>query len=155
MRHAMKNKTVQDGIAVLLLALALGVRSLIGFLSTGQRTAWILSPWLFPLLLALIGLPLAAALLRRAWRESGLEADEAVPAVSAPGQRRMAALVLLTAAYLVLMGPIRFVPATMLYLAALIRLLGERRRGMIAAVAVLTPLALYALFALALSVRLP
>ena len=74
MRLAMKNKTVQDGIAVLLLALALGVRSLIGFLTTGERTAWILSPWLFPLLLALIGLPLAAALLY-AWDKYAGDTD--------------------------------------------------------------------------------
>ena len=67
----------------------------------------------------------------------------------------MAVLVLLTAAYLALMGLISFIPATALYLAALIRLLGERRWGLIAAVAVLTPLALYALFALGLNVRLP
>ena len=154
MRQALKNKTLQDGLAVLLAALALGVRSLIDFLSTGQRTAWILSPWLFPMLIALAALPLSAALLRRGWRENGREAD-AAPAVSVPGRRRMAVLVLLTTAYLALMGLIRFIPATVLYLAALIRLLGERRWGMIAAVAVLTPLALYALFALALSVRLP
>ena len=43
----------------------------------------------------------------------------------------------------------------MLFLAALIWLLGEHRWQRIAAVAVLTPLILYAVFALGLSVRLP
>ena len=155
MRKALKNKSLQDGLAVLLASLALGLRSLFGFLSTGQRTAWILSPWLFPMLLSLAALPLSAVLLRQGWRASGSEADEAAPAVSAEGRGRMAVLVLLTAAYLALMGLISFIPATALYLAALIRLLGERRWGLIAAVAVLTPLALYVLFALGLNVRLP
>lgn len=153
MRGSLKNKTLQDGLAVLLLALALGVYSLYGFLTARVQTAWILSPWLFPLLLALLALPLSAALIREGRRElrSGVPA-EAKP-VSELGNP--AILVLLSAAYLILLGLIGFLPATALFLAALIGLLGERRWWMIAAVAVLTPLLLYAVFALGLGLRLP
>lgn len=153
MRGSLKNKTLQDGLAVLLLALALGVSSLYGFLTARVQTAWILSPWLFPLLLALLALPLSAALIREGRRElrSGVP-TEAKP-VSELGNP--AILVLLSAAYLILLGLIGFLPATALFLAALILLLGERRWWMIAAVAVLTPLLLYAVFALGLGLRLP
>ena len=156
MRESLKNKTLQDGVAVLLLALALGAYSLTAFLTARVRTSWILSPWLFPLLLAVLALALSAALLREGRRELRRGGAEETPADSAVTRRgKLAAVVLLTAAYLVLMAPIRFIPATALDLAALVFFLGERRWWMIAAVAGLTPLILYALFALGLSVRLP
>lgn len=156
MRGSLKNKTLQDGVAVLLLALALGAYSLAAFLTARVRTAWILSPWLFPLLLAVLALPLSIALLREGRRELRQGDAGDAPAESAVSRcGRLAAVVLLTAAYLVLTPQIRFLPATALYLAALVFFLGERRWWMIAAVAVLTPLLLYALFALGLNVRLP
>lgn len=153
MRGSLKNKTLQDGLTVLLLALALGVCSLIGFFTARVQSAWYLSPWLFPLLLALLSLPLSAALIREGRRELRGAASGEAPAVSGLG--KPAAVVLLAAAYLALMGLIRFIPATALFLAALIRLLGERRWWMVAALTVLTPLVLYAVFAIGLSVRLP
>ena len=149
MREKRKNKTLRDGVAVLILALALGARSLIGFFTAKVRSAWILSPWLFPVLLALLALPLSVALIREGCREL----PDETPSASRLG--KPALIVLLSVVYLLLMGLIGFLPATALFLAALLWLLGERRWWSIAAVAVLTPLVLYAIFALGLNVRLP
>ena len=141
---------------MLLLALALGTYSLVSFFTARVQTAWILSPCLFPLLLALLALPLSLALLREGLRELHRGDTEESPSGS-PVSRfgKPAAVVLLSIAYLFLMAQFRFLPATALYLAALLVLLGERRWWMVAAVAAATPLILYAVFALVLSVRLP
>lgn len=151
MRDKLKNKAWQEGVLVGLLGLALGAYSLIGFFSAPVQTAWFLSPYLFPLLLAILALPLALALLREGRREN---ADE--PSARPAGDRKgLLAVVLTSLAYAALLPLLHFIPATALFLAALIFLLGERRPGMIAAVALLSPLLLYALFGLALKLRLP
>jgi hypothetical protein len=64
-------------------------------------------------------------------------------------------VVLMSAANCALISLIRFLPASMLFLAAMIWFLGERRPWMIAAVSIVMPLVLYALFGLGLGVRLP
>ena len=56
MRDHLKNKSIQDSIAVFLLGLALGIYSLIRFRSAAVQTRWILSPYLFPLLLSVFAI---------------------------------------------------------------------------------------------------
>ena len=63
MRDHLNNKTVREGLAVLTAGLALGVYSIISFRRSAVQTAWILSPWLFPMLLAVFAAALGAALL--------------------------------------------------------------------------------------------
>ena len=155
-REQLKNKTFREGLAVLAAGLALGAYSLISFRRSAVQTAWILSPWLFPMLLAVFAALLGAALLGGGCRETAERRDEQ-SAGKPDGRRarRVFITALMAAAYCALLPLIRFLPATALFLAAMMLFLGERRRWVIAAVAVAAPLVLYALFALGLGVRLP
>ena len=156
MRVDLKNKTVQDSIVVFLLGLALGAYSLIGFFTAAVKTKWFMSPYLFPLLLSVLALLLALSLVREGRGEAGQTASaETVVGSSAQKLKHALAVVLMAAAYAVLIPRLHFIPASILFLAALIWLMGERRWWMIAAVALIMPFALYALFGLALGVRLP
>lgn len=156
MREQLKNKTFREGLAVLAAGLALGAYSLISFRRSAVQTAWILSPWLFPMLLAAFAAALGAALLGGGLRETAEPRDEQ-SADKPDGRRalRVLAVTLMVAAYCALLPFIRFLPATALFLAGMMLFLGERRWWVIAAVAVAAPLVLYALFALFLGVRLP
>ena len=156
MREQLKNKTFREGLAVLAAGLALGAYSLISFRRSAVQTAWILSPWLFPMLLAVLAAALGAALLGGGCRETAESRDAArAKAWNERGALRVLAVMLMVAAYCALLPIIRFLPATALFLAGMMLFLGERRWLVIAAVAVAAPLLLYALFALGLGVRLP
>lgn len=156
MRDHLNNQNVPDSLVVLLLGLALGVYSLVGFFTAPVHTAWILSPYLFPLLLAVFAVLLSAALFAEGRSEAEKSRAEAAAAKhAARGLKQLLAVALTGILYCALLAPLGFIPSTVLFLAALLWLLGERRRWMIAAVALLTPLVLYALFGLALGVRLP
>ncbi len=145
MRSLLNNQNRRDSAAVLLAGLTLGGWSLYRLHSAAVKTAWILSPWLFPLLLSVMALLLAAALWTE--KEENKRQERA--------WRLPLAVLLISAAYAALLPLLRFLPASALYLAALLRLLGERRWWLIALIAVLLPLLLYALFGLGLQVRLP
>ena len=156
MRDHLKNKTFREGLAVLLAGLALGAYSLVSFRRSAVQTAWILSPWLFPMLLAVFAAALAAALLWGGCRETAERRGAArADTPDGRGALRVLAVALMVAAYCALLPLMRFLPATALFLAALMLFLGERRWWSIAAVALASPLVLYALFALGLGVRLP
>lgn len=153
MRNYLNNKTFREGLAVLAAGLALGAYSLISFRRSAVQTAWILSPWLFPMLLAVFAAVLGAALLGGGCREAAASRSDDKP----DGRRalRVLAVALMVAAYCALLPLMRFLPATALFLAGMMLYLGERRWWSIAAVAVAAPLLLYVLFALGLGVRLP
>lgn len=155
MRAALQNKTVQEGLAVLLAGLALGAYSLISFYTGAVHVVWILSPWLFPLLLSVFAVVLGAALVCGGCRETAQSRSAAPAAPDRSGRKRALAVVLMVAVCCALLPLIRFVPASALLLAALMYFLGERRWWVIAAVALAAPLVLYALFGLGLGVRLP
>ncbi|MDO4862045.1 MAG: tripartite tricarboxylate transporter TctB family protein [Eubacteriales bacterium] len=153
MRDHLNNKTVREGLAVLTAGLALGVYSIISFRRSAVQTAWILSPWLFPMLLAVFAAALGAALLGGGCRETAKSRNADKP--DARGALRVLAAALMVAAYCALLPLLHFLPASALFLAGMMLFLGERRWWSIAAVAVAAPLVLYALFALGLGVRLP
>ena len=156
MREYLKNKNVQESIVVFLLGLALGAYSLISFYTARVQTKWIMSPYLFPLLLSVFAVLLSVSLFgegRYEVSEARRGAEQAKPAKLK--LLNVLVVVLMGVAYYVLISLIHFIPASMIFLAAMIWFLGERRWWMIAAVAVVMPLVLYALFALGLSVRLP
>lgn len=153
MRDHLNNKTVREGLAVLTAGLALGVYSIISFRRSAVQTAWILSPWLFPMLLAVFAAALGAALLGGGCRETAESRNAGKP--DARGALRVLAAALMVAAYCALLPLLHFLPASALFLAGMMLFLGERRWWSIAAVAVAAPLVLYALFALGLGVRLP
>ena len=153
MRDHLNNKTVREGLAVLTAGLALGVYSIISFRRSAVQTAWILSPWLFPMLLAVFAAALGAALLGGGCRETAKSRNADKP--DARGALRVLAAALMVAAYCALLPLLHFLPASALFLAGMMLFLGERRWWSVAAVAVAAPLVLYALFALFLGVRLP
>ena len=62
---------------------------------------------------------------------------------------------LLCIAYAALLPHLGFIFASMLFLAALIWFLGERKIWLLAAISVVMPLLLYVIFGVLLSVRLP
>ena len=156
MHDILKNKNVQDSIAVFLLGMALGAYSLIGFSTAAVKTRWIMSPYLFPLLLSAFALLLAFSLFGEGRYEVKHARGGKTPVKTAALKRKnVLAVVLLGIAYVVLIPLIHFIPASILFLAALIRFMGERRWWMLAAVAIVMPLVLYALFGLGLGVRLP
>ncbi len=155
MREQLKNKTFREGLAVLAAGLALGAYSLISFRRSAVQTAWILSPWLFPMLLAVFAALLGAALLGGCRETAERRDEQSAGKPDGRRARRVFITALMAAAYCALLPLIRFLPATALFLAAMMLFLGERRWWVIAAVAVAAPLVLYALFALGLGVRLP
>ena len=156
MHDYLKNKNVQDSIVVLLLGLALGVYSLISFYTATVQTRWIMSPYLFPLLLSAFAILLSVSLFGEGRYEVSRARAGVVPAkTSRLMLRKVLVVVLMGIAYYVLISLIHFIPASVIFLAALIWYLGERRWWMIAVIAIVMPLVLYALFALGLSVRLP
>ena len=152
----LKNKSIQDGAALLLPGLALGAYGLIGFRNAPVQTKWFLSPYLFPLLLSVLAVLLAASLLGEGLGELRRGRTGEIPEKgAAPEVNKVLTVLLMSAAYDALLGLIGFLPATLIFLAALLYALGERRPRLIAAVSLLTPLLLYALFGLALGLNLP
>ena len=134
MREHLKNKSIQDGAALLLGGLALGVYCLIRRADPAARRELLLSPWLVPLLRAAFAVLLGLSLLAEGRR--GLRGENA----PAPHDRgRMAVVLLSGLAYAALLPLLHFVPATALYLAAAMLLLGERLTlsGMLGAVLIL------------------
>ena len=156
MREYLKNKNVQESVVVFLLGVALGAYSLISFYTARVQTKWIMSPYLFPLLLSAFAVLLSVSLFAEGRYEVSRDRDGETPAKSAPlSYKNVLIVVLMGVAYYVLISLIHFIPASMVFLAAMIWFLGERRWWMIAAVAIAMPLILYALFGLGLNVRLP
>ncbi len=156
MHDYLKNKNVQDSIVILLLGLALGAYSLISFYTATVQTKWIMSPYLFPLLLSAFAILLSVSLFGEGRYEVSQARAGVVPAKPAKLMLvKVLVVVLMGIAYYVLISLVHFIPATVIFLAALIWYLGERRWWMIAIIAIVMPLVLYALFGLGLSVRLP
>ena len=148
MHGLLHNKNRLGAALALAGGLALGAYSLIGHAKAPVQTTWALSPYLFPLLLSVFALLLSLALL--------LEGRGAAEEKKPPQDwKKPGAVLLLSILFCALLPLLHFVPASALYLAALLFLLGERRQFVILAVALLLPLALYALFGLGLHVRLP
>lgn len=155
MREYLKNKNVQDSIVVFLLGLALGIYSLVSFYTARVQTKWIMSPYLFPLLLSVLTILLSVSLFAEGRYEVAQARSGEVKAKSPLKLKNVLVVVLMGIAYYVLISLIHFIPATIVFLAAMIWFLGERRWWLIAIIAVAMPFILYALFQLALGVRLP
>ena len=156
MRDYIKNKSVQDSVVVLGLGLALGIFSIYSFFHSKVKAEWIMSPYLFPMLIALFAIAMAYCLFMEGKHQ--VDAERAGAPVAKRDSIKLKSVVIvvgLSILYYVLMRVITFIPATVLFLAALMWFMGERRWKVLIPVAVLAPLVIYALFALGLNVRLP
>ena len=69
--------------------------------------------------------------------------------------KSVAVVMLLCIAYAALLPHLGFILTSMLFLAAFIWFLGERRIWLVAAISLVMPLLLYGIFGVLLSVRLP
>ena len=145
------DRGVREALCFLALSLALILYSLVGQYS-GIRYAWKMSPYLFPLLVALLLLGLGAALLLsalRARRGSGerekTAEDDLVRPLAACG---------LAAAYTLALKFVPFAPATAVLLALLL-LFGEKRLPALLLIPLLTTALIWLIFGAALHVALP
>lgn len=157
MRNDFKNRSIQDGIVVLMLGIALGIFSVYSFLHSPVKSEWILSPYLFPILLALFAVVLGYCLINEGRGQQKEAADSGVE-VSAPApvnMKKVAAVVAICIAYYALVAVVTFIPATIVFLFCLMWFMGERRWKWLIPLSVVTPLILYVIFAVGLSVRLP
>lgn len=122
-----------------------------------NTTAWKTSPYLFPVLIAVFGVLLAASLCADALR--GARAAETADAAKQKMKMRDRVGVLvfigISVVYYVLLPVVHFIPATILYLASLFFAFGERKWWKLALLSVAVTGAVYALFGIGLNVRLP
>lgn len=113
-------------------------------------------PGFFPFWLALIGTVMAIALLATTWREPAGRADDDVRILPhGPGATRWLAIVGLLAAVTAVMEFTGFRLAMLVFNAALVIALGERRWWIIAVFAVLGSFGVYYVFTTWLDVILP
>ena len=157
MEKYIKNKSVQDSIVVLLLGLALGIFSVYSFFHSPVKAEWIMSPYLFPMLIALFAVGLAYCLFMEGkhqvdQEEASRRGEEKPEPIDL---KKVFCIIGLSVAYYFLIPYLTFIPATALFLAALMWFMGERRLKVLLPLTILTPLALYAIFATGLNVRLP
>ncbi|MCR4707188.1 MAG: tripartite tricarboxylate transporter TctB family protein [Clostridiales bacterium] len=143
-------RNVQDGFAMLLLAVALLAHCLVKTGSLRQKTAFAMSPYFFPVILAGCAIFLGALLLLSGLRTSGEETPRGT--VRLPD---LMIILALSVAYDALLPHIGFLPATALYLLLSVFWLGERRIFILLPVSFVTPALLYLLFRTGLGVRLP
>ena len=146
----LKHPKFREGLLILCLGLILGIYSVCSFRTAVVQTSWIMSPYLFPLFLSVLTVLISLSLLWEGMRECGTEHASHRPKVKQTG-----IVLLLCILYAALLPHLSFLPATILFLAVLIRYLGEKRLRIVVPVAVFTPLLLYLIFAVGLSVRLP
>lgn len=148
----LKNRNIQDSILFFLSGGALIRYSLVKHYG-GPPVEWKMSPYLFPILVSVFLLLLSVSLFFDGLYQirHGGEAGGAGPVKF----RSVLITIALSAAYVVLMRWIGFIPATVIFLAVFIFFLGERRLWLIALVALIATLSIYVIFDTALGVMLP
>ncbi len=143
------NKAVSA--AALAAAAALFARSVFGLLSAEDAVHMAMSPWLFPAVISVAGVSASAVLTVRAFRTPGRDGEKAAQ----DDRIRVFLTAALCVLYIVWLKTTSFIPASIVFLGMLMLVLGEKRMKVVIPAAVIVTLALYALFALLLKVRLP
>ena len=145
----------QDSIFVGLCSAVLLAYSLYHHYFDRNTSEWKTSPYLFPTLISVFGLLLTFSLIMDGLQE--LRAGEVKKKDTGSKKNLVGVLVLIGAsvAYYILLPILHFIPATIIFLTGLFIYLGERKWWKIALLAVITTVAIYALFGKGLNVRLP
>ena len=154
-RSLLHTASFQDSIFVGLCAAGLLIYSLYHHYFDRNTSEWKTSPYLFPTLISVFGLLLTVSLFTDGLQE--LRSGE-VKKKDAGTNKNLAGVLVLIAASLIyyfLLPILHFIPATIIFLAALFIYLGERKWWKIALLAVITTVAIYVLFGKGLNVRLP
>lgn len=117
---------------------------------------WVMSPYLFPLLISIFLMLLASNLAAKTVRNGRAEKEQEKTTQSSTAARGKLLLSLAgIAVYYLVMPYLGFIFSSLLFLAAMFWLLGERRWQMIALLSAGTTFALYGIFHQLLHVMLP
>lgn len=118
---------------------------------------WVMSPYLFPLLISIFLLFLSAGLAAETFRNGGETKRVKEEKVESGGTQRVPFFLTVAGmvVYYLIMPYIGFIFSSLLFLAAMFWLLGERRWQIILLLSVGTTLALYGVFHELLHVMLP
>jgi len=154
-QNLLHTASFQDSIFVGLCSAALLIYSLYHHYFDRNTSDWKTSPYLFPVLISVFGLLLTVSLIADGLKE--MRSGEVEKKDTGSKKNLVGVLVLIAAslAYYFLLPILHFIPATIIFLVALFLYLGERKWWKIALLAVITTLAIYALFGKGLNVRLP
>lgn len=147
----------QDAVFVVLCAVSLLSYSLYHHATDKNTTEWKTSPYLFPVLISVFGILLAASLLADAVRDMKAQAMLA-GAEEAEGHRDLKGVFVFIAVsvlYYFALPHLKFIAATILYLLILFLYLGERKWWKLLLLCGITTGAIYLLFGVALHVHLP
>ena len=150
-------KTRADGLVVTLLGIAFLAYSVNQFNAMSRKVNWIMSPYLFPMIVAGMAILLGIGIIVESRGK-----DEKQAKAEAEGGRStlrktldVVLVIVMAVLYDIALPYAGFIPSTAVFLAAMVLFLGERKWYIFVPVAVLTPLILYAIFRLGLNVRLP
>lgn len=162
-RNGVKNRhstgRAQEAVFIAACSLLLLLYSLYHHHFDRNVTEWKTSPFLFPVLTAVFGILLSAALFSEARRERMRETEQAggreEACTAGIGIKPVLLFIGISVCYDILLPVLHFLPATVLYLAALFFLLGERKVWKICASSAAGAAAVYLLFGVLLNVRLP
>jgi putative tricarboxylic transport membrane protein len=152
----LKNKNIQDSCAIFIFGVLLLWYSL-SLHYNGPSVEWKMSPSLFPVLISIFLMLLSVSLLFDGLHQIRMEKSLKNTEKTAKGIRVKPVLVTiaLSIAYFMLMPYLTFIPSSVLFLGVFIFLLGERRYWLLALVAVIGTLSIWAIFGIALGVMLP
>jgi putative tricarboxylic transport membrane protein len=146
------NKNIQDAVLFFTLAAALMVYSLVNHYNTA-KLEWKLSPYLFPVLIAVFIGALSFSLFSDGIRQ--IKSGEKSPKKTEIHWKGVLFTIGVSIAYYGIMKFLKFIPSTILFLVALFLYLGERRIWLIAIVSVLCSVSIYVVFGVMLHVMLP
>lgn len=150
-------KTRVDGLVVTLLGIAFLAYSVNQFNVMSRKVNWIMSPYLFPMIVAGMAILLGIGIIveNRGKDEKQAKAESEGGRSTLRKTLDVVLVIVLAILYDIALPYAGFIPSTAVFLAAMVLFLGERKWYIFVPVAVLTPLILYAIFRLGLNVRLP
>lgn len=146
------NKNIQDALLFFILAAALMVYALVNHYSTANLE-WKTSPYLFPVLIAVFIGALSFSLLADGIRQ--LKESKEDSKTTVVNWKGVVYTIAASVIYYGIMRIVTFVPATILFLVAMLVYLGERRIWVVGLVSIVSALSIYAIFGVLLNVMLP
>ena len=150
MKEYLKNKTMQESTVFFIMGAGLLIYGLVNHYSVD--ISWGMSPYLFPVLIAVFLIILSTALFLEG--KKNMVSEDAKLKRSLPG-KRVFAVIALSLIYYAAIPFIGFVISTILFLTAFFIFLGERRWPVILAVSMGVALSVYLVFGKILGVMLP
>lgn len=150
------NHTVQESVLFFIMAIALMAYALYKHY-TGLPVSWEMSPYLFPVLIAIFLLLLSVSLFTDGRKQVFTQSPEVEAKASKVVVDWKSTLftVVASVVYFLLMPVITFIPATILFLLAMLWYLKERRWWLMAILSVATTGIIYVMFGVLLNVMLP